>query len=1362
MGWQDANLRVAAATLAPATTRHAPPSNRSLKSNASLPPTPCPIKVISVETLCGSGRSGFLDNVPGPVAEFRAPHSAMILDDGSVLVSDSGNSCLRRVSSYAHHVGAIGSNMPILPKLSNPRGMCPFGSSLLVCDTGHNRIRKISLLDGIMVVDFAGSGARGFKEGTLETCKFDQPSGICLLPDGTLLVADAGNHRVRQIFPAERVVVTVAGTGHAGYADGDALLEAAFNFPTSVAFDPTDGGVLVSDSRNHCIRKISPDFRRVETVAGSPGRAGYSDGPAREARFDGPEGLAIGPGGWCLLADSDNNAVRALSPRRRHVLTLAGAKGWGSADGPPGRARFNCPRGLSASAEGDVVVCDSKNNLVRILRTAFVRILRTELLHFPEPQRSPPRAVEAAGPGAAGRSPPAPAPAPGARGDMSARSLQSDAWEEGGNSPATGTAPGVTTTSPGSDTALCFPRLTCHLLLLQVFFGDICGARHRPLRSAARVPRGHQRPDDTLMALDPGTLDGVPYDAAAPVPVHDEASPSPSSPSFRPPRDSDVFRAMDAVGGLGGPGSPQRLFLPAPPPPPAQPSSPGRDGAAPSPPFDPLGVRGRPSEEGRERADILQRMDADLEAVLARLRHSNAGLEAALGPGPDSAPLPALPEEPYPAGRPAGVPRVRCDLCWFDEYLAQWTYLAACEAEVAPADPERGAPAALRLFRPGLPRAFKIHGVDGSMRVVVKDPLFWWWNEGADSFGLRFYSPQDAFDLRAIVQGAIVSAAAAEGGVVGELGSAPGPAGPPRPSLSLVQRAGEGVGSAADALFAARRAAASASRPAAAPRPTSAPAPAVRKTARAAKPSGIPRPKSAAAARRAAARPPPQAAEDYDDDEEEEEAHEAAAAAPPPPMDLERAAREALRELKKEYGEEEEEEEDGGRGRAEGDEEGAGPQIPGGRGAGGDPYAKYEAVAPPGLKSPERAKGTPSKQREAVLSPGAAAKPSPRRGTAPASPAGPPAAAAAAAARKAAAGSPPQQQQQRTAVALRRGGPAAAASSASRSAAGTPERPPAAYASSAYASSAPASAARPAAPPSSSGPDARRLRDENQELQGLLHLAVSRLQGALDAPAAPAEPPQPQQSQQARSGVPSAPLDMNALRETRLHMMLRLSPAICGGIQAVPKYLSVVCGALAQGALYLQWSILDPESGRPAPVWGDRFVVPAGAPLALRLLLADKDRDLFRQRDVTRVVAYLGEDVTPVPLPETALVYEEEARACVLEVPLRAPAEGRYPETAPPPPPGASHDEGLDRWLSALPFAELRLRLHVFRSSWGPQPRALAAPLPVSLALCPTPDSARAYGPRLAARLAALSAPLPPALRPLAAETCRAAGSWSP
>jgi hypothetical protein len=95
----------------------------------------------------------------------------------------------------------------------------------------------------------------------------------------------------------------------AGHRDGP-LETAQFRNPWQLFFDP-EGYLYIADADNHCIRRISP-ADMVETVVGMPGTAGMLDGGKEDALFNSPRGIAVGLDGTIYISDYNNARIRKL------------------------------------------------------------------------------------------------------------------------------------------------------------------------------------------------------------------------------------------------------------------------------------------------------------------------------------------------------------------------------------------------------------------------------------------------------------------------------------------------------------------------------------------------------------------------------------------------------------------------------------------------------------------------------------------------------------------------------------------------------------------------------------------------------------------------------------------------------------------------------------------------------------------------------------------------------------------------------------------------------------------------------------------------------------------------------------------
>ena len=206
------------------------------------------------------------------------------------------------------------------------------------------------------VMTIAGDGSPVVRDG--KQSGFSDPFGVAIADDGTIYVADAGeSNRIRKILP-DGSVTTLAG-GREGFADGIGT-SASFNTPSALTLGP-DGNLYVADTGNNRIRKITPTGQ-VSTVAGD-GTAGYLDGPAAQAQFNGPIGLTVSGAGDIYVADTYNDVIRMITTEGE-VTTVAGGGTPGFADGEQKVALFDTPSGIIAT-DSSLIVADTGNRRLR-------------------------------------------------------------------------------------------------------------------------------------------------------------------------------------------------------------------------------------------------------------------------------------------------------------------------------------------------------------------------------------------------------------------------------------------------------------------------------------------------------------------------------------------------------------------------------------------------------------------------------------------------------------------------------------------------------------------------------------------------------------------------------------------------------------------------------------------------------------------------------------------------------------------------------------------------------------------------------------------------------------------------------------
>lgn len=337
------------------------PTVQPAAGSETWPPTLA--KSYTVSTLAGS-RQGTADGA-GTEALFDYPSGIARRPDGSLIVSEQGSTRIRQVAADGTTSTLTGGTEgfqdgPLATaRFSHPINVAIDSLGLiLVADAfGSHRLRRIDPTGGVTTL---AGGTAGYADGPVAQAKLDNPTGLAVSADGSVYITDANNHRIRRYHPDGRVT-TVAG-GDKGFADGTSDA-ARFNNPTGVALD-TDGTLIVADNGNHRLRRVHPSGV-VTTLAGGA-EAGKVDGPAATARFNGPISVAIDDKRNVYVVDGFNHAIRALAPNGR-VVTLAGSAD-GFADGPGPQAAFSSPFGIAVAPDGTLYVTDMGNHRLRVVR----------------------------------------------------------------------------------------------------------------------------------------------------------------------------------------------------------------------------------------------------------------------------------------------------------------------------------------------------------------------------------------------------------------------------------------------------------------------------------------------------------------------------------------------------------------------------------------------------------------------------------------------------------------------------------------------------------------------------------------------------------------------------------------------------------------------------------------------------------------------------------------------------------------------------------------------------------------------------------------------------------------------------------
>lgn len=305
----------------------------------------------------------------GRAATFRGLSGIAINADGLIFIADTENQTIRTmtpggvVTTLAGRAGVLGSTDGALSeaRFRYPSGLAfDQAGNLFVADSGNHTIRKITR-DGRVSTLAGRAGEYGHVNGTGGDARLNSPFGIVVAPDGTLYVSEDSNI-IRRVSQTGAVSDVAGSWEFDGGADGVGI-EARFDTPRGLVMD-ANGDLIVADHSNYALRRVTT-AGVVTTIAGALGQSGYRDGPAAEARFNAPWGLALDAQGALYIAEYWNMTVRRLD-LSGDVVTVAGAPlASGRTDGVGTAARFDYPQATAVDAAGTVFVADSYNNSIR-------------------------------------------------------------------------------------------------------------------------------------------------------------------------------------------------------------------------------------------------------------------------------------------------------------------------------------------------------------------------------------------------------------------------------------------------------------------------------------------------------------------------------------------------------------------------------------------------------------------------------------------------------------------------------------------------------------------------------------------------------------------------------------------------------------------------------------------------------------------------------------------------------------------------------------------------------------------------------------------------------------------------------------
>jgi sugar lactone lactonase YvrE len=326
-----------------------------------------------VTTLAGSGNADFADGT-GTAASFKYPSGIAVDTNGMIYIADRDNNRIRKMTPQGEVTTLAGSGFPRFfdgapgsyAAFNLPIGIAiDRNGNIIVADYDNNAIRRVE--PNGMLTTIAGQATADYLDGTGTNAKFKNPYDVAVDSNNNIYVAETERHRIRKITP-EGVVTTFAGSGTGAFADGTGT-GASFYQPYGLAVD-SNNNVFVADFLNRRIRKITPEGV-VTTFAG--GRIDtYTDGTGTGASIAYISCITIDSNDNIFFADNSNTsgtAIRMATPQGV-VITIAGSvlSEGGYVDGIGSNAKFNLALGIAVDANNNIIVADSLNHRIRMIK----------------------------------------------------------------------------------------------------------------------------------------------------------------------------------------------------------------------------------------------------------------------------------------------------------------------------------------------------------------------------------------------------------------------------------------------------------------------------------------------------------------------------------------------------------------------------------------------------------------------------------------------------------------------------------------------------------------------------------------------------------------------------------------------------------------------------------------------------------------------------------------------------------------------------------------------------------------------------------------------------------------------------------
>lgn len=352
------------------------------------------LDMVTLDLQVVAGVPGVCTAIDGPpqTACLGQPRGIAWHPDGGLYFADRGCDCVRRIDLASGDVQVVfGGGTPTwesgfvddigaAARFNNPNGLTVDGEMVYVADAENDAVRACNLTD-LSVVTIAGIGINGNADGPGDSATLCWPVGLTVGGDGDLYAVDVCGHNVRRIAlgdPDYTVTTPVGAVDNSGAVDGVGI-DARMTEPRGLALGE-DGLIWLLDTDNTTVRTIDLDTAEVATVAGGASSWGHWDGVGPDAGFT----KAVAGAQFddqLFIVEFDTSVIRRLDINTTEVTTIAGQVfSPGLQDGTGTAALFDGPRDIVEGGDGLLYILDSRNRRLRSLDPISLEVATLPIL----------------------------------------------------------------------------------------------------------------------------------------------------------------------------------------------------------------------------------------------------------------------------------------------------------------------------------------------------------------------------------------------------------------------------------------------------------------------------------------------------------------------------------------------------------------------------------------------------------------------------------------------------------------------------------------------------------------------------------------------------------------------------------------------------------------------------------------------------------------------------------------------------------------------------------------------------------------------------------------------------------------------